>query len=81
MTAVMGNCENVIVTNQKKIVEKFAAEFEKLWQNFAPWKLDAVPLTPSDVYGAFIDLRVSAFYFFHILKCLDLCQKFATSSK
>jgi cardiolipin hydrolase len=31
-TAVMGNNENVVVTNNPTIVDKFIAEFDKLWQ-------------------------------------------------
>jgi cardiolipin hydrolase len=31
-SAVMGNNENVVVTNNPDIVDKFVAEFDRLWQ-------------------------------------------------
>jgi len=34
--AVMGNNENVVVTNEMEVVEKFVQEFEKLWDLFDP---------------------------------------------
>ena len=34
MQAVMGNKENVIVTEDPAIVKPFATEFESLWEEF-----------------------------------------------
>ena len=34
--AITGNQENVIITNHKKVVGAFQAEFEQLWQQFDP---------------------------------------------
>ena len=34
MQAVMGNKENVIVTEEPAIVEPFRLEFESLWEEF-----------------------------------------------
>jgi hypothetical protein len=37
MSAVMGNRENVMITNNtEEVVSKFVQEFEKLWTEFAP---------------------------------------------
>lgn len=32
----MGNNENVVITNQNSIVDKFVHEFERLWIQFDP---------------------------------------------
>jgi len=34
--AITGNCENVIVTDQKDLVTKFSLEFSKLWEAYDP---------------------------------------------
>ena len=31
-SAVMGNNENVVITNNTKIVRKFCIEFDRLWE-------------------------------------------------
>ena len=35
-TAVMGNNENVVISNNTKVVSCFVKEFEKLWSKHAP---------------------------------------------
>ncbi|KAK7111980.1 hypothetical protein V1264_011511 [Littorina saxatilis] len=44
-TAIIGNQENVIVTNHQKIVSAFHSEFEKLWQQFDPSSVYDTELT------------------------------------
>lgn len=34
--AIMGNNENVIITNQKDVIQAYQSEYEKLWQEFDP---------------------------------------------
>ncbi|GFR14014.1 mitochondrial cardiolipin hydrolase [Trichonephila clavata] len=34
--AVMGNSENLIITNEENLVKPFIAEFQKIWNNLSP---------------------------------------------
>ncbi|GFV51802.1 mitochondrial cardiolipin hydrolase [Trichonephila clavipes] len=34
--AVMGNSENLIITNEGSLVKPFIAEFQKIWNNLSP---------------------------------------------
>ena len=35
-TAVLGNNENVVITNQRRVVEPFVREYSRLWEAHAP---------------------------------------------
>ncbi|XP_013782854.1 mitochondrial cardiolipin hydrolase-like [Limulus polyphemus] len=38
--AVTGNYENILITNQKELVEPYSAEFQHLWQLYDPVQLE-----------------------------------------